>query len=509
MANWADAYSTIAGAKDPNQLQNTQFDPPSLWDVYGTKSSGSYDPQGIEAARAKKLAELQGKAAIPLLAQQADWKNRGWSSDPSFTGSEWEEGLRENPVFNTTGVPQANLSSPDMSNPNILAAVTGFGGQAQNEKGYADQLQRMGTPVQDAGSLSRFALNSEMLPHLTSLEKAPAAFAPPTPDTVTPANRNFFTAAGEAVKTAKTPGDVLSAITAAAKQYNPDMPTYEKAVSQFTGNNFFATDKEPTSTEGNYRKGLESELQAKHPDWKPEKIQYEAAKQVRAENQQAATQRIQTTITLREKAKAENRAHNLNINGLSEQENEALGRAIDNGLDPYKVNSRTAKIYAQQELRQPGRRWNDLGAQAAFGRNAGVMNTKALLNTIDPLLDALERAGGVLGNSSLPGFNRAKNYLKEATGQSDIVGFNNLRDDVVAEVERGLMGSGVLSDSKYNRAIKNINSAQSLSQLKAAIKNTRLVIRARLDSLAQGPAPGARGGNVAPSGGRFKIIGVK
>jgi hypothetical protein len=177
----------------------------------------------------------------------------------------------------------------------------------------------------------------------------------------------------------------------------------------------------------------------------------------------------------------------LNINGLSDEEQAALGRAINNGLDPYKVNSKTGKIYAQQELLQPGRKWNELGATAAFERNAGVMNTKALLNTIDPLLNKLVQSGAILGNSNLPGYNKAVNFLKEQTGSSDIVGFNNLRDDVVAEVERGLLGSGVLSDSKYNRAIKNINSAQSLPQLKAAVENTRTVIQARLEALAKGP----------------------
>ena len=179
----------------------------------------------------------------------------------------------------------------------------------------------------------------------------------------------------------------------------------------------------------------------------------------------------------------------VNINGLTPEENAALDRAIQNGLDPYKVNSRTGKIYAQQELLNPGRDWNKLGAQAAFERSQTTMNTRALLNTVNPLLDKLEQAGGVLGNSSLPGYNKAVNFLKEQTGQADIVGFNNLRDDVVAEVERGLLGTGVLSDSKYLRAVKNINSAQSLPQLKAAVANTKMVISARLESLAKGPNP--------------------
>lgn len=189
----------------------------------------------------------------------------------------------------------------------------------------------------------------------------------------------------------------------------------------------------------------------------------------------------------------------LSINGLSVEEQEALSRAIDNGLDPYKINSRTAKIYAQQEIRVPNRRWNELGATAAFERNVGVMNTKALLNSIEPLLGKLEEAGAILGNSNIPAYNRAVNYLKEQTGSADIVGFNNLRDDTIAELERGLLNTGVLSDSKYLRALKNVNSAQSLPQLKAATANMRIVIRARLEALAKGP--GAK--TTASTGGKL------
>jgi hypothetical protein len=176
---------------------------------------------------------------------------------------------------------------------------------------------------------------------------------------------------------------------------------------------------------------------------------------------------------------------------LSSEEQQALSNAIDNGLDPYKVNSRTAKVFAQQELVQPGRQWNVLGAQAAYQRNVGVSNTKAILNAIDPLLNQMEETGKVLGNTDIVGYNTAKNYLKEKTGDPGIVGFKNLRDDTIAEVERGLLNTGVLSDSKYLRAVKNVNESQSYSQLQSAIKNMRFVIATRLEAVNRGPYPTA------------------
>jgi hypothetical protein len=184
-----------------------------------------------------------------------------------------------------------------------------------------------------------------------------------------------------------------------------------------------------------------------------------------------------------------------NTYNLSPEENAALNDALVNGLDPYQINSRTAKIYAQQELINPGRKWNELGAQAKFERSTGTMTSKALINSVTPLFDNLLSAGKDLGNSNVQFMNKAINFAKEAAGDPKIVQFNNQRDDIVAEVERGLLGSGVLSDTKYMRAIKNVNSAQSYPQLEAAVRATKLIINARLHALKQGPNPDA-GANV-------------
>jgi hypothetical protein len=178
---------------------------------------------------------------------------------------------------------------------------------------------------------------------------------------------------------------------------------------------------------------------------------------------------------------------------LSDEERQALSNAIDNGLDPYKVNSRTGKLYAQQELLKPGRKWNELAADAAFQRGTGPMNTKALLNAIEPTLTNLESLGMELKNTMLPGVNKVVNFFKEQSGDPKVVAFNNARDDAIAEVERGLMGTGVLSDSKYLRAVKNVNTAQSPEQFSSAINQMKFVIGQRLDALHRGP--NYKGGN--------------
>jgi hypothetical protein len=177
---------------------------------------------------------------------------------------------------------------------------------------------------------------------------------------------------------------------------------------------------------------------------------------------------------------------------LSPDRTDALNRAIlQGGLDPRQINSRNASILADMEIAQPGRQWNELSAQAGYERGASATNTKTLLNSITPMLDNLESAGKALTNTRFPGVNKLVNWTKEATGQPEIVAFNNLRDQTVAEVERGLFGTGVVSDDKYKREIRNIKAAASYPQLQAAVKATKLVIKTRLEAVSIGPNPGA------------------
>lgn len=62
-------------------------------------------------------------------------------------------------------------------------------------------------------------------------------------------------------------------------------------------------EKEPISTEANYRIGLEEQIREKHPEWSKKRVAFEAAKQVREENVLAAQNKIQFGVTLRETAK--------------------------------------------------------------------------------------------------------------------------------------------------------------------------------------------------------------
>lgn len=207
------------------------------------------------------------------------------------------------------------------------------------------------------------------------------------------------------------------------------------------------------------------------------------------------------TRVLREEQQAETARHNkemerlagikgaggsgLNSYNLSEEEQASLSNAVQHGFDPYKINSRTAKIIANLDRDTGGKvQWNTAAANAMFERSSATQNTQSILNTIDPLLDNLKQKGMELKNTGFPLLNKAINIGKEQSGSADIVAFNNARDDAIAELERGLLGTGVLSDSKYMRALHNVNSAQSPKQLDAAINQMKIAIKSRLEAIS-------------------------
>jgi len=133
----------------------------------------------------------------------------------------------------------------------------------------------------------------------------------------------------------------------------------------------------------------------------------------------------------------------------------------------------------------------DAEANIKYKTDSANLRTIALIAGIQPLYENLSGKAKELSNSTIPIFNKGVNAYRLQTGDAKVVAFNNLRDDVIAETERVLMGSGVLSDSKYLRALHNLNTSQSPEQMGAAIQQMMLVIQKRDEALRREPYPQA------------------
>lgn len=205
---------------------------------------------------------------------------------------------------------------------------------------------------------------------------------------------------------------------------------------------------------------------------------------------------------------------NHTINGLSDPEYDALygpqGAVTEGRLDPYKINSRTGKIYAQGELRNPGQNWNQTAANTGMERNPVFQRQRVNLEAVKQPVEDLVTLSDNLNKGSIVPFNAATNWLKLKTGDPDVVAFNAKRNSVMQELANAMRGQGI-SDAGIKLEMDNFNNAYSPQQIRAAVQNTLDVINAKLGALDNQPYPtattGRRTGQPAPQqrGGGYSL----
>ena len=188
------------------------------------------------------------------------------------------------------------------------------------------------------------------------------------------------------------------------------------------------------------------------------------------------------------------------IPGISPADAVTLSEAIKEGkVDPYHISSRNAPVLAAAYSANPDQNLNDLAAQAKYENSTGTSNQKALLSNMYPLIDKVRDAGTALANGNNQFVNGIKNWVAEKSGDPRITSFDNLRDETVMEMQKALTGAGVSSDTRYTRAIDNLKSAQSQSQLNAALSAMNDVTDSRLGAIKAGPNPNSAKPGLTPA----------
>lgn len=173
---------------------------------------------------------------------------------------------------------------------------------------------------------------------------------------------------------------------------------------------------------------------------------------------------------------------------LSNNEIDALNRAIENGLDPHQINSRTGKIYANIEIRHPGNKWSALGASASYQRSGVASQTIALGESLYPLIDQLQTTYSRLENSQYPIVNKVINWAKEQSGDKNVVDFDNRRNDLVMEITRFATQVGAASDSRIVMLQEMLRREHSPAQFMAAANAAKALIDSRLSAIRAGPS---------------------
>lgn len=120
------------------------------------------------------------------------------------------------------------------------------------------------------------------------------------------------------------------------------------------------------------------------------------------------------------------------------------------------------------------------------GKEAQTVNS---LNTVAEHLGTLSDYADQLNNTSLPAWNRLKNYAAQETGDPRIARFNTAKKaaaDEVAKVWRSTGGS----EADIQENLKNLDGAQSPEQLHAAIGTLVQLIGGKLSALQDQYAQG-------------------
>ena len=191
---------------------------------------------------------------------------------------------------------------------------------------------------------------------------------------------------------------------------------------------------------------------------------------------------------------------------------ENVKAVLSGDLAPKDISKRgglQALVVSGVRTENPNFDFIESDANAKYKQAQGNLLSRALIGGVQPLYDELRKKGLSLKNTKIKMANAVVNWFKEQTGDADVVAFNNLRDDVIAETERILLGSGVLSDTKYVRAVNNLKTSNSPEQINAAIKQFELVVSARLKALDDEPFEVVREKKKAKPAGKIEFLGFE
>jgi hypothetical protein len=247
--------------------------------------------------------------------------------------------------------------------------------------------------------------------------------------------------------------------------------TIKTAAALLTNDN-----KEPPGTETNYRQGLEDQIRQDHPDWSRSKIRFEAAKQVRRENQQnqidVATQKAQKASDLKSK--------DIDIGSIAASV--ADGHDARIAIKGSMGNPVASKVESEVLKKYPHFDFTMSDANYKWKQSATNQRTVNFAQGSLPRLTRLDEQLSSLPNADLNTINRIMRAVSVETGKPEYTNFESNRNAIVQEINTALSGSSSTSDARVHIELDNLKSARSPAQIRGAITNLREALLARLDT---------------------------
>lgn len=169
------------------------------------------------------------------------------------------------------------------------------------------------------------------------------------------------------------------------------------------------------------------------------------------------------------------------IASLPDAEKDAITKAVNDGrLDPMRVNSRNAGIYAGIEMRNPGAtNFNRLHADAALQANPTFQQKAIAYEALPTVMSHMTSLGKKIGYSDYKVVGRMEQWFKGETNDPDLSEYMTVRNDVLMNIASVMRGVG-MSDQAHNAEIEAAAPTKSPLALDGWLKGQMAALEPRL-----------------------------
>lgn len=145
--------------------------------------------------------------------------------------------------------------------------------------------------------------------------------------------------------------------------------------------------------------------------------------------------------------KSRNMALTHGVKGLSEAQNEALfgeGGAVTTGkLDPNRINSRTASLFADAFIRNPSTDMSKISGDIALSRNATFRQKAMVAEALPEIMQSMVDSGKKLGFSDNRTLGKMQGWVKGEWNDPDMTEYMVQRNDALMTVAGVMRGNGM------------------------------------------------------------------
>jgi hypothetical protein len=198
--------------------------------------------------------------------------------------------------------------------------------------------------------------------------------------------------------------------------------------------------------------------------------------------------------------------HSGAVQGLDPDHIGALQKAVADGrLDPARVNSRTAPIFSELELRNPGGvNFNRLSADAALQRNAGFQQKTIGLESLPTIMAHMTTLGKKIGYSDVRTVGNMQQWANGEFNDPDYTEYMTVRNDALMKIANLMRGVG-MSDKAHEAEIQAAAPTLSPLALDGWLKGQMATLEPLLEKTRRvenlgGPAASTGTPPPAPSG---------